>query len=286
MNPETWYTDAKTFDWKGHSIIYKQAESGKPWLVLIHGFPTCSFDWWKIWEPLGKHFNLLAPDMIGFGRSAKPYNHQYSIMEQADIHEALLQKLDIHTFHILAHDYGDTVTQELMARKLEGAEYDLLSVCLLNGGLFPETHRPLLIQKLLMSPVGFLLSRLLSEQKLSKSFSSIFGAGTQLTPEELHEYWELVSYHKGHLIFHKLIWYMQERADNRERWVGALQNFPNRLGLINGPDDPISGKHMAERFKELVADQYIWSLDGIGHYPQVEDAEGVLKAYSEFVALA
>ena len=283
MSPDTWYSDAHIFSWKGHEIIYKKTESDKPWLVLIHGFPTCSFDWWKIWDQLSEHFNLLAPDMIGFGRSDKPYNHNYSIFEQADIHLELISELGLSAFHILAHDYGDTVAQELMAREQEGSEWKILSVCLLNGGLFPETHQPLLIQKLLMSPIGFLLSKMMNEQKLAKSFSRIFGPNTQLTPAELHEYWELLAYNKGNLIAHKLIRYMQERADNRERWVEALQNHPGKLGLINGPYDPISGRHMVDRFKDLVSTENVWMLEGIGHYPQVEDPDGVVEAYLGFV---
>jgi pimeloyl-ACP methyl ester carboxylesterase len=285
MSPDNWYSDTSIFPWKGHDIIYKESNLDKPWLVLVHGFPTCSFDWWKIWEELSKHFNLLAPDMIGFGRSAKPSNFDYSIRAQADIHLDLIESLGIKSFHILAHDYGDTVTQEIMARELDGSGWKTLSVCLLNGGIFPEVHKPLLIQKLLMSPIGFLLSKMMNEQKLEKSFSRIFGPDTQLTKEELHEYWELLAYNNGHRLAHKLIWYMQERADNRERWVGALQQYEGKLGLINGPVDPISGGHMVERFKELVSEENIWTLESIGHYPQVEDAEGVLKGYFEFIGI-
>ncbi|MDW3191239.1 MAG: alpha/beta hydrolase [Cytophagales bacterium] len=285
MSPETWYQDAATFSWKGQDIIYKQSKSDKPWLVLIHGFPSCSFDWWKIWDQLSEQYNLIAPDMIGFGRSAKPIDFDYSIRAQADIHLDLIDKLGINKFHILAHDYGDTVTQEIMARELDGADWKTLSVCLLNGGIFPEVHKPLLIQKLLMSPIGFLLSKMMNEKKLDKSFSRIFGPNTQLTKEELHEYWELLAYNNGHRLAHKLIWYMQERADNRERWVGALQQYKGKIGIINGPVDPISGGHMVDHYKELVSTENIWLLENIGHYPQVEDAEGVLKAYEEFVAV-
>lgn len=283
MTPKIWYSDTSSFEWNGHNIIYKKTESGKPWLVLIHGFPSCSFDWWKVWHELSKHFNLLALDMIGFGRSDKPYDYSYTIIAQADIHLSLIADLEIGEFHILAHDYGDTVAQEIMAREEASNNWKTLSVCLLNGGLFPEAHKPLLIQKLLMSPVGFLLSKMMNKQKLEKSFSRVFGPETQLTKAELHEYWELVAYKDGHHIAHKLIRYIQERSDNRDRWVRALQQYQRKIGLINGPVDPISGRHMVERFKELIATENIWLLEGIGHYPQVEDAAGVLGAYLQFL---
>ena len=43
-------------------------------------------------------------------------SYNYSIFDQADIMEALLKKFSIGSVHILAHDYGDTVAQELIAR--------------------------------------------------------------------------------------------------------------------------------------------------------------------------
>lgn len=283
MNPDSWYANAETFIWRGYNIQYKRSTGEKPWLVLIHGFPSCSFDWWKVWEPLSRSYQLLALDMIGFGRSDKPPGFPYSIMRQADLHMDLLAHLRIDEFHILAHDYGDTVAQELVARSLENEGIKLLSVCLLNGGIFPESHHPLLIQKMLMSPIGFLLSRLLNQKKFEKSFGSIFGPDTQLSEQELQEYWELVAYQNGHRIAHKIIRYMRERVVNRERWVSALQNCPVRLGLINGPVDPISGEVMVNRFKEIISEEHIWLLERIGHYPQVEAPDQMLEAYSQFI---
>ena len=282
MTISNWYSNSNYFEWQGHQIAFKKEESSKPWLLLIHGFPTASFDWWEVWEGLSKDFNLLAPDMIGFGYSDKPSDFPYSIFKQADLIEDLLRNQGITELHILAHDYGDTVAQELIARNLDTGEFSLNSVCLLNGGLFPETHQPILIQKLLMSPIGSLLSRMLNKRKFAKSFGSVFGPKTQLTDQEMTEYWKLVSHKEGHLNSHKLIRYMAERKKNRERWVSALQNCPCKLGLINGPEDPISGQHMVDRYKELIKEDAIWMLKRIGHYPQVEDPSGTLTAYREF----
>jgi pimeloyl-ACP methyl ester carboxylesterase len=67
-----------------------------------------------------------------------------SIHGQADIVEALIEHLELGEFHVLAHDYGDTVAQELLARQNAGTgKGRWLSACFLNGGLFPETHRAL-----------------------------------------------------------------------------------------------------------------------------------------------
>ena len=92
-------------------------------------------------------------DVLGFGFSDKPDPHEYSIHEQADIVEGIVEQLGLAKFHVLAHDYGDTVAQELLACQNEGTGKGIWqSICFLNGGLFPETQKALLIQKLLLSP--------------------------------------------------------------------------------------------------------------------------------------
>jgi pimeloyl-ACP methyl ester carboxylesterase len=197
-----------------------------------------------------------------------------------------LKKLGIEACHILAHDYGDTVAQELLARFNESKlGVDIRSICLLNGGLFPETHHPRLIQTLLISPIGFILSALFSKKKLQSNFNAIFGPDTQSTQEEINEFWELIAYNDGKNVMHRLIRYMAERKQHRERWVGALQNAAIPIRLIDGSFDPISGKHMAKRYQELIPNPDVILLENIGHYPQTEAPELVLEHYLEFVNL-
>jgi pimeloyl-ACP methyl ester carboxylesterase len=81
---------------------------------------------------------------------------------------------------------------------------------------------------------------------------------------------------------HKLIHYIPERVEHRERWVGALQTANIPLKLIVGPVDPISGSHMANRYRELVPDPDVSELAGVGHYPQVQAPGAVTNRYLEF----
>jgi len=265
----------------GFDISYLDGGSGEP-LLLIHGFPTASWDWHRIWPQLTARFRvIIAADMLGFGFSAKPRPYPYSIMDQAALHEALLAHLGVRRIDILAHDYGDTVAQELLARELEG-KLRIDSCVLLNGGLFPETHRARLIQKLLAMPIGPLISRLMTRRSFDKSFSAIFGAATQPSAQELAQFWALIDYNQGAGIFHKLIGYMSERRKLRERWVGALQKSTVPLRVVDGLDDPVSGAHMVARYRELVPNPDVIELAGIGHYPQVEAPDAVLRAFLEF----
>lgn len=256
-------------------------------LLLVHGFPTASWDWWKMWDGLLMKHRLVALDMIGFGFSDKPSGYPYSIFDQADIIEALLASKEIDSVHILCHDYGDTVGQELVARfnerkRSQSDGITIKSVCMLNGGLFPEVHRPLLIQKVLMSPLGYFVSRMFTREKLGRNFRKTSGPQTQPSDEELNSFWELMTHNGGKEVFHLLIRYIKERAQNRDRWVGALQDADMPLRFINGSLDPISGKHMAERYKEIIPNPDVIELAEIGHYPSFEAPAIVLKHYLKF----
>ena len=61
-----------------------------------------------------------------------------------------------------------------------------------------------------------------------------------------------------------------------------MQNSPVPIRLINGAADPISGRHMAERYRELISKPDIFLLEKIGHYPQTEAPDEVLRAYFDF----
>jgi len=110
----------------------------------------------------------------------------------------------------------------------------------------------------------------------------IFGKQTQPDDALLDNFWQLLKENDGGKILPKLIGYMPERKLHRERWVGALQQATIPIKLINGTADPISGAHMVARYKELIPQPNVTKLHDIGHYPQVEAPQAVLKAYLEF----
>lgn len=256
----------------------------KETIILIHGFPTSSWDWKDIWALLEKDYRLIAVDMLGFGFSDKPNPHKYSISEQADIIEKIISDKKLISYHILAHDYGDTVTQEILSRKNRKTSARCESVCFLNGGLFPETHKALLIQKILLSKLGWLVNKLATQKQFNNSMIRVFGATTKPSKSELDNFWFLINYNKGRHIFHNLISYMSDRKENRERWIFALKTSKIPIALINGSIDPVSGSHMIERYKQLIGDiTWLKELKNIGHYPQIEAPEEVSEYYKFFL---
>jgi pimeloyl-ACP methyl ester carboxylesterase len=281
VSPEEWRRGGSTFDWNGERVFYRAEGRGEP-LLLIHGFPTASWDWCQVWPELIRHFRVLTLDLIGFGFSAKPRGIAYRISAQADLVQAFLAWQEVARYRLLAHDYGDTVAQELLARQRDGTGVAMIeSACLLNGGLFPETHRPVLTQRLLASPLGGLVARLSSYSTFARSFRRI--CARPLSEEELRAMWRLVTENDGIRAMPRLIGYIAERRLHRERWVGALVHAPVPVRLIAGLEDPISGAHMVARYRELVPAPDVVELPGVGHYPQLEAPGEVLAAALPFL---
>ncbi len=255
-------------------------------MLAIHGFPSASWDWAPMWPELIARFTVIAVDMIGFGWSAKPRGYDYSIMDQASLHEAVLGELGVAHTHVLAHDYGDTVAQELLARDDErtaqGEARMLDSICFLNGGLFPEAHRPRLIQRILASPLGPLVARCSTKRMFGSGLTSVFGPATPPSAQLIDELWSLLRHDDGHLVLPALLGYMAERRRHRERWVDAVVRSTVPRILVDGALDPVSGAHLAERYREQVPHAEIVLLPTIGHYPQVEDPAAVLAAFGAF----
>ena len=260
--------------------VFVRAAGSGPWLTLLHGFPTSSWDWARVARILEPSFRVLTFDFLGLGNSDKPRVHEYSIGEQADLTEALWRRLGIEETGLVGHDYGATVAQELLARKEEGAlAARLTGVVLLNAGLYVELARPLLIQRLLAVPLaGRLFAHLVTERAFSRSLSSVFSSGLQPTAADLHEHWRLVRRRGGVTVTPKLLRYMDERRANAARWEGALERAAVPLRLVWGMADPRSGAHIAEHARQRIPGLGIVALEDVGHYPQLEVPDDVATA--------
>ena len=291
---ERYQHEARISVLSGHKIAYWQsydasANNKQQTILFIHGFPSASWDWHYQWKYLARDYSLLCADMLGFGLSAKPRKHRYSLLEQADIFEALLHEKGVRDYHIMAHDYGDSVAQELLyrqtQRRLEQAAQPqtvLQSVCFLNGGIFAGCHRPLFTQQLLKSWIGKWLVKFVSKNTLEKSFYKIFGKNTPPMQQEIDMTWQLLRHNDGHLVVPEILRYIDERSQWGERWVEAMITSSVPLYFINGIQDPISGRHMLDRYIEVIPDAQTAQLD-VGHYPQLEAPGEVLRYYRDFL---
>jgi pimeloyl-ACP methyl ester carboxylesterase len=284
---ERWKSAGSYFDYLGFEIFYRREGSG-PNLLLIHGYPFNSWDWALIWPTLTQRFSVIAPDMIGMGFSAKPVAYEYTVADHADMHEALLHHLDIGSAHILAHDLGDSVGQEMLARQEFGEQsygaLNIESITWLNGGMFNEAYTPRAMQKLMSrTPLGDIMSPLqgspLSRRLLEPTLNELFGT-TKPSRQMLQKFDQILGYNDGKRVLHKVGRFLNDRYMHRNRWVRAMRQTTVPMRLIDGPVDPNSGAHMAARYRELIPDPDVVMLGGdIGHWPQIEAPGAVLEAF-------
>ena len=296
---QQWRDSGYMYHFDPYNVFYKdivtlqQSEQpnvvSEPVLLIIHGYPTSGYDWKDLIPALQVRFGrIIVPDLLGLGFSDKPTGHLYNTMEQATIIERLVAFLDVAEVHILAHDYGDTVTQELVARRLDDPEHDgftIRSICLSNGGILPSSYQPLLIQKLMIMPGLNLIAGRLSNWFLFKNrMSVLFGPTSKPSRALLRDFYGIVRHNDGNLVLPLIMGYLRERQVNEKRWVSALQRTNVPLHLIYGPHDPINTpERFLVAYKKQMANSGISVLENTGHYPQVEDPEGFVEYYNTFL---
>ena len=199
-------------------IFVRREGSGSP-LTILHGFPSSSHDWNKVAPALAEHHSLLMPDFLGFGASDKPAGHDYSIHEQADLVEELWARASVQSTALVAHDYAVSVAQELLARAGEGAlGVEITGLTLLNGGVYPDLHRPQPVQTALLDEEqGPQISAMMNEELIVAGLAPTFAEGFDAAADSA-AIWQAISRQNGQLISHRLIRYMADR----ERARGAL----------------------------------------------------------------
>eukprot|EP00058_Branchiostoma_floridae_P017320 XP_002602808.1 hypothetical protein BRAFLDRAFT_281939 [Branchiostoma floridae] len=293
-----WKQSGKFFS-HGEFKVFYHDETGKgeagEVVLCIHGFPSSSHDWVKVWDGLqGRFGRVIASDLLGFGFSDKPLDHNYSIFEQASIIEQLLETLEVKEVYILSHDYGDTVALELLRRFLDrqksseksAAHLRIRSVCLMNGGFLPETITFQWVQYLLTTSLGPYLSRLSNFLPFTfkQGISKVYGPDTKPSPAEYDDHQTLLRWNDGHLAMGSISQYQNERVAHRERWVEAVQQSTIPVHLIYGPADPVNTPVLLDRYRELFPRATDTVLNSkIGHYPHVEDPQSVLTAFFNFL---
>jgi len=288
------------FQWKsqGHYLQYKDYKifyideimdenSTRPALVCLHGFPSSSFDYYKMYPQFRRMFDrIIFVDFLGLGFSDKPRFHIYTLMEQTQIVENLMKHLKVKDVHLLSHDYGDTVAQELIARQNEDKSIiDIKSVHLTNGGIFPSLHHPILFQRLLTYPIiGTILSRFHNFYVYRYVLSTVFG-DKKLTNAEMHDFWHIARFNDGFRVFGHLLNYMDERKTHETRWVNALKLTNIPIQFIYGPADPINRKsEFIQHFRQQLPNAHLDLLDEkVGHYPNIEDPINVFKLIVKYL---
>ena len=249
-------------------------------VLILHGYPTASFDFAPIARSLARQRRVLCLDFLGFGLSDKP-DLAYTLAGQADIVGAFTAEVGVTTVALLTHDMGDTVGGELLARQIEGAwPVEITRRVVTNGSIYIEMAHLSPGQQLLLSLPDERLADGLApdEPSLAASLAATMSPTSTAARAHLAPHAELVRHRGGNTMLARTIRYIEERRRNQDRYTGAIETHPSPLGIVWGTEDPIAVRAMASRLAEARADASLVWLDGIGHYPMIEAPEDFLAA--------
>ncbi len=277
MNLADWHAGGKKIK-VGDRALFVRVEGDGPWITLLHGFPSSSWDWSKV-APKLAGFRLLMPDFLGFGASDKPRGHIFSIAEQANLVEGLWKHFGVTETGLVSHDYGNSVAAELLARIPEGKSTTRITkAVVLNGSIYGDLNRLLFVQKLLRTPyLGAVITQFISEGLFQKNFQSVFSEKGRQTPGEYHEHWEAIHLQNGNRLYHRLVHHYGEEDRFGARWKPALESSSVPRHFVWGMDDPVSTGAMLARIRERGRGVTIRELPGVKHYPHLEVPDEVAK---------
>ena len=274
---EAWAAGGARFRWDGHDVFYRDQGEGEA-LLLLHGIPTASWAWHRVWPLLRHRHRLVAIDLLGFGLSDKPRELVADVAAQARMCRALLTRIGVARYRVLAGDYGASIAQELLVQRGYPA---IASVCLLNGGFFPEAYRPSPGQRFVGTRPGRPFARLIWRGAFARSLRRMSGPGTQPDDATIGALFHLLTMNGGRRVLPAMMGYHDARRRNRDRWVGALTRARMPLRFICGTADPVAGRAMAESWRAHLPGRDVVELPGIGHWPELEApgalADAVLK---------
>jgi pimeloyl-ACP methyl ester carboxylesterase len=268
-----WQRSGELVELAGHRIFVRHRDGGGTPVLLLHGYPSSSYDWRHAFQLVAGRA-LTAFDFLGFGLSDKPPDHRYSLFGQADLVEAVARRYCDRSAVLVAHDMGTSVATELLARDLEGRlPFKLAAVLLFNGSMVLERASLTISQKILRSKLGPVAARLSSERAFRAQFARIFSSEHPLTREEASDQWSLLAHNRGHRLLDRLTFYLHERVTEAPRWHGALRDWPGVLELAWAGRDPVCTEAVLQAILELRPGAPVTRLAKLGHYPQLEDPD-------------
>jgi len=269
----------------GHRIWTMDApaieDAGLDPLLVLHGFPSCSFDWRHVLDALRARRRVIAVDFLGFGLSDKP-DLRYSMRLQADMVEGAVTQIGATSVALLTHDMGDTVGGELLARDLEGTlPFAVTTRVLTNGSIYIDMAHLTTGQQLLLS-LDDAPTDLVQADGFKAGLAGTFSPEGAVGADELDAQWLLAERNDGHRLLPRTIRYIEDRRAEERRFTGAIETHPSPLAVVWGAEDPIAVVAMTDTLVRARPDAAVTILDRVGHYPMIESptrfAEAVIAA--------
>ena len=271
MNNTDWKSKGNFITINNNKVFVIDQGDSDETLLILHGYPTSSYDYYKVLPELTKKYRVIIHDHLGFGFSDKPINYSYLLKDQATIALQLWKRLGINKATLLAHDYGTSVATEILARN-NANEIDLQinQLILCNGSMHIELSQLRTIQKLLKGRFGKYIAKLTNYTIFSRNLRNVYFDKTNVTKEELQQMWQQIEYNHGKIVIHLISDYINQRYTHWNRWIGALKETDIKTKIIWAKEDPVAVKAIAELLSTEIKNNELFWIENCGHFPMLE----------------
>lgn len=265
------------------NIFYRTfGNINNPSIVMIHGWPTSSYDFQELIRELENDFYIAVIDTPGYGFSDKPQgNYRYSILDDALLFDFFIKEiLEISRFTLLTHDKGDTVGFAVLDLYQQASSPDYLidQHIILNGGIYLPLAELSAAQKYFTLPVfGYFMTRFIfTPERFTTQLAKYYSP--ELSVEEQLNIASFFQYQGGTTGFTKTLRYIADRKKYEETWLQALNSSDIPTTLIWGELDPIARLEIADfvwanYLRNRDAPASYWRLPCASHYPQNDQPE-------------
>lgn len=269
---------AGTLSVEGIETHYLRAGSGEP-VVLLHGLGASSYSWRFAFPALADRFDVIAPDLPGFGRSGKPWDHDYSIAGQHRWVMSFLDGLGVKKARFVGNSMGGVISLWAALETPERVE----RLGLLGTPAYPE-NRPKLLWPLSWPVIGSFYERLLGDTTLRWIAWGTFVDKSKVTEELIAEYGHALKSPNGRRAVAQFI-RTALPPDWRER-VESYARIPHRSLVLVGDSDSMVDRRGAERLAgHLPHARLVW-MERCGHAPQEDAPDRVLPVLRDFLCEA
>jgi pimeloyl-ACP methyl ester carboxylesterase len=263
-----------------------QGDPDNPAILMIHGYPTSSFDYAALAEDLRQDFYVCMVDTPGYGFSDKPQKgYEYSIFDDARLVDTYIREIaNLEHLVLLTHDKGDSVGLALLQiyQAHDERPYTINHHVITNGNIYLPLAQLTTGQRVLLNPTtGSLASRFLRGDRFASGLAELAFA-TTLPQSEIDAYASIFDYQDGTRVQHEIIKYLNERTENEVAWLETLENSDTPTTLIWGELDAIAPvavpdyvwtSYLANR----EAPAAYWRIPCADHYLQVDEPELVVN---------
>jgi pimeloyl-ACP methyl ester carboxylesterase len=245
-------------------------------VVCVHGNPGSSRDWEDLLGRIGGFARGVAIDLPGFGRAEKPETFDYTVHGYARHLEAALQALTVRRVHLVLHDFGGPWGLEWAS----GHGDAVASVTLINTGVLPG-YRWHYLARMWRTPVA---GEIFQATATRLAFGLLLKHGNpRALPKPFVDriYADFDRGTKRAIL--KLYRATSDPSGASRRWIAALQPRDLPACVVWGRHDPYLPVRFAARQRAAFPRAEITVLDRSGHWPFVDDPEGVAAAVVPFL---